>query len=123
MRLRPDIKILMLGNAISVTNPYFEFFKLTLPYKSQFKTFKNGLILVHYSQNKKYQEVKKQSVIGKLFSDTDYGEYAFENEFLEDDNNFIHKKTSNAKFNFTINLLGTKYGVWTDYDLRLYVYQ
>lgn len=53
----------MLGNAISITNPYFDFFGLTLPYNSQFKLFKDGLILVHYSQNKKYQEVKANSIM------------------------------------------------------------
>lgn len=63
IRLRPNIKILMLGNAISITNPYFDFFRLTLPYNSQFKLFKDGLILVHYSQNKKYQEVKANSIM------------------------------------------------------------
>ena len=55
IRLRPNIKILLLGNAISVSNPYFDFFGLTLPYKNQYKTFKNNLILVTYSKNEKYQ--------------------------------------------------------------------
>ena len=31
-RLR-DVRVLFLGNAISVTNPYFTYFNLTLPYK------------------------------------------------------------------------------------------
>lgn len=115
IRLRPNIKILMLGNAISITNPYFEFFGLSLPYNSQFKTFKNGLILVHYSKNEKYHEVKAKSVMGQLFAGTDYANYAFENEFLEDNTNFIHKKTPIAKFNFILNINNKKYGVWTDY--------
>ena len=42
-RLRP-IKVLMLGNAISITNPYFSFFNLTLPHNTDIQTFKNGTI-------------------------------------------------------------------------------
>lgn len=122
IRLRPNIKILLLGNAISISNPYFDFFGLSLPYKSQFKTFKNNMILVHYSKNKKYQEVKQNSLLGRLFENTDYGDYAFKNEFLEDNNSFIHKKTPNAKFNFILQINNRLYGVWTDYKIRLYVY-
>ena len=39
-RLR-NIRVIMLGNAISITNPYFSFFNLSLPYNSEIKTFKN----------------------------------------------------------------------------------
>ena len=123
IRLRPNIKILLLGNAISISNPYFDFFGLSLPYKSQFKTFKNNMILVHYSKNKKYQEVKQNSLLGRLFENTDYGDYAFKNEFLEDNKSFIHKKTPNAKFNFILQINNRLYGVWTDYKIRLYVYK
>ena len=117
IRLRPNIKILLLGNAISVSNPYFDFFGLTLPYKNQYKTFKNNLILVIYSKNEKYQEVKQNSLMGRLFENTDYGEYAFKNEFLEDNKSFIHKKTPNAKFNFILQINNKSYGVWTDYKI------
>lgn len=33
-RLR-DIRVIFLGNAISITNPYFNYFNLTLPYNSE----------------------------------------------------------------------------------------
>ena len=113
--MRPNIKIFMLGNAISISNPYFDFFNLSLPYNSEFKTFRNGLILVNYVKNLKYREAKKETVIGKLFEGTEYGRYAIENEFLEDNTDFIHKKTKYAKFIFTINVNSNKYGVWIDY--------
>ncbi len=33
-RLR-DIRVIFLGNAISITNPYFTYFNLSLPYNSE----------------------------------------------------------------------------------------
>ena len=113
-RLR-DIKVLLLGNAISITNPYFAFFDLSLPYNSEFKTFKDGLIVVNYIKNLAYREVKKNTRFGKLISDTEYGKYAIDNEFLRDSKYFIKKKTKNSKFFFIMKLAGKDFGIWIDY--------
>lgn len=113
-RLR-DIRVFFLGNAISITNPYFTFFDLSLPYKSDIKTFKNGLIAVNYIKNIKYREIKKQTRFGKLIDGTEYGKYAIDNEFLRDSKSFIKKKTKTSKFYFILVLNSEKYGIWCDY--------
>ena len=113
-RLR-DIKVLFLGNAISITNPYFIFFDLSLPYNSDIKTFKDGLILVNYIKNIKYREIKKQTRFGKLIENTEYGKYAIDNEFLRDSKSFIKKKTNNCKFYFILIYDNKYYGIWCDY--------
>lgn len=113
-RLR-DIRVFFLGNAISSTNPYFTYFDLSLPYNSDIKTFKDGLIVVNYIKNLKYREVKKQTRFGKLIEGTEYGKYAIDNQFLRDSKSFIRKKSANAKHYFIIILNGKHYGVWVDY--------
>ena len=100
-RLR-DIRVFFLGNAISSTNPYFTYFDLSLPYNSDIKTFKDGLIVVNYIKNLKYREVKKQTRFGKLIEGTKYGKYAIDNEFLTDSKSFIKKKSPNCKFYFIL---------------------
>ena len=114
-RLR-DIRVLFLGNAISITNPYFSFFNLSLPYNSDIKTFKDGLIVVNYIKNLKYREVKKSTRFGKLIDGTEYGKYAIDNEFLRDSKSFIRKKTKTCKFYYILVLNGKKYGIWCDYQ-------
>ncbi len=114
-RLR-DIRMLFLGNAISITNPYFNYFSLTLPYKSDFKTFKNGLILVNYIKNEKYREVKKASRFGQLIENTEYGKYAIDNEFLRDSKSFVGKKQGECKHQFILIVNNQKLGVWYNYD-------
>ena len=114
-RLR-EVKVLFLGNAISITNPYFTYFNLTLPYNSEFKTFKNGLIVVNYIKNIKYREVKKQTKFGRLIENTEYGKYAIDNEFLRDSKYFIKKKTKTSKFFFIMKLGGRDFGIWIDYN-------
>ena len=114
-RLR-DIKVLFLGNAISITNPYFTYFNLTLPYKSDIKTFKDGLILVNYIKNEEYRKIKKESNFGKLIEGTSYGNYAIDNEFLRDSKAFIKKKGEKARFFFILVIDNNNYGVWSDYS-------
>lgn len=110
-RLR-DIKILFLGNSISQSNPYFNYFDLSLPYDNQFKTFRDGLIVVNYIKNMKYREVKKASKFGRLIEGTDYAKYAIDNEFLRDNNNFIEKRNEDAINWNVVILYGRKYGIW-----------
>ena len=125
-RLR-DIRVIFLGNAISITNPYFTFFNLSLPYNSEVNIAKrdnqgNPLIIVYYAKNQAYRDVKKQSRFGQLINGTDYGNYAIDNEFLRDSKAFIKKKTKNCRFYFILVINGKHYGVWSDYNERLNVY-
>lgn len=118
-RLR-DIRVIFLGNAISITNPYFTFFNLTLPYNSEVKIAKrdnegNPLIIIYYAKNQKYRDVKKASRFGQLIADTEYGRYAIDNEFLRDSKTFIRKKSKQCKFYFILVINGKHYGVWSDY--------
>ena len=116
-RLR-DVRVIFLGNSISITNPYFTYFDLTLPYGSTVKTFKDGLILVNYIKNEKYRDIKKKTRFGQLIKDTSYGKYAIDNEMLRDSKSFIAKKTGNAKFYFILFINGNNYGVWLDYSTQ-----
>lgn len=118
-RLR-DIRIIFLGNAISITNPYFTYFNLSLPYNSDIVVSKkdnkgNPLIIVNYIKNLKYREVKKQSRFGQLIDGTEYGKYAIDNAFLRDSKSFIRKKSKTSKFYFILVINGKHYGVWCDY--------
>ena len=113
-RLR-DVRVLFLANAISITNPYFTYFDISLPYGNKnIKTFKEGLILIEYIKNLKYREVKKASKFGKIIEGTKYSEYAIDNKFLRDNKSFVKKRNPKAKFFFTLISSNEYYGVWKD---------
>lgn len=113
-RLR-DIRVLLLGNAVTISNPYFDYFNLNLPYNSDFKLYKDGLILVHYAKNLAYQDYKSKTKFGRLIADTEYGNYSMKNEFLLDDKHFIEKKPDGCKNWSVVIFDGQKYGVWINY--------
>lgn len=121
-RLR-DVRVLFLANAISISNPYFTYFNITLPYGNKnIKTFKKGLIVLEYIKNLAYREIKKQSKFGQIIEGTKYSEYAIDNKFLRDNKAFVKKKTPKSKFFFTIIYNGVYYGVWRDlYEETIYI--
>lgn len=111
-----DVVILMLGNAVTVTNPYFLYFDINLPYGNDIATYKDGLILVQYMRNEAYREAKKVSKFGKLVDGTEYSSYAIDNNFRLDNKNFIEKKTGTSKIAFSFKYRENIYGVWFDYN-------
>lgn len=120
-RLR-DIQVIFLGNNTSFYGcPYTAYFDLELPYNSEFKTFKDGTIVVNYIKNEAYREAKKKSRFGKLINGTAYGDYAIDNKSLRDNNYFISKRPSNSQFYGMLIINGVNLGLWDGKDGFLYM--
>lgn len=114
-RLRDNVRVLFLANAISQTNPYFLYFNMTPNKYKEIQLYNNNLILLHIMQNYDYRNFKKTTKFGQLVSGSDYGEYAIENNFLRDNNNFIEKKTGNCAFSFAFIWQDKTLGIWYNY--------
>ena len=117
-RLRDNGKIFMLANTLSAINPYFVYFninQLPTPEKT-IKTYKDNLILVEIMLNQEYRDEKLKSKFGRLIAGTEYGEYAINNEFLLDSDEFIAKRPPNTKFLFAFSYQDKTFGVWIDYS-------
>ncbi|MBO7712143.1 MAG: phage DNA encapsidation protein [Methanobrevibacter sp.] len=119
-RLR-DGQVIFLGNALSITNPYFAYWNLDLPYNSEFKTFKDGQIVVNYARNDEYRDIKKASRFGKLIEGTSYGRYAIDNQMLKDNKHFIEKRPSDCKFYGLLIINGINIGIWLSKNGHIYM--
>lgn len=109
-----DVRVWFISNALTITNPYFIYFNIQLPYQKEISC-KND-ILIQICKNKEYADFKKQTRFGKIVEGTQYAKYAFDNEFLKDNYDFIEKKSANSKFEFIIIFKSVWYGVWIDYE-------
>lgn len=118
-----NVRVFLLGNAGNVvTNPYFLYFDLTLPYNNDIKTFKEGLILLQYMNNEEYRKAKSETRFGKLIKGTNFEKYAIQNEDYHINKNFIEHKQATSKFSFAFIYQDNTYGVWFDYQLgKVYV--
>ena len=63
-----DVRIFMLANAVTITNPYFIYFDISLPYNTDIKTYRDGLILIQYMNSLEYREAKAKTKFGRLTS-------------------------------------------------------
>lgn len=118
-RTRDNVRVFFLSNAISVTNPYFLYWKITPNMKTRFTKPVNDM-LVELVQNKEFIDFKSQTRFGKLISGTLYGQYAIENKFLRDNKDFLGKKTGKSKHYFTLKYNNKMYGVWVDETVGCY---
>lgn len=117
-RLRDDVQVFFLSNAITFTNPYFIYFDLNKPFKNDI-VVKND-ILLQVIDNEEYSNTYKETRFGKMLAGTQYADYAMDNQFLQDNNDFLMKKTSRCKYMFGIKYKNEVYGVWSDSSIGVW---
>lgn len=116
-----DVKVFFLSNAVSVTNPYFDYFHLDKPYNGDIQRFGNGKqILVQNFVSPALSTMKKQSRFGQIIADTEYSDYAYDNEWLLDNEDFIEHKTQRCRYFVTLRYNGSWLGIWVDKDTWLF---
>ena len=117
----PRVTLWLLGNAISITNPYFLYWNLRMPQTKD----KNGKwiwkhptrpILVEDVRNEGFIDAKRKTEFGQLVEGTNYADYSIENKFLLDDDSFIEKKSPKSRHAFNFIYRGETFGVWFDYS-------
>ena len=110
-----DVTVFFLSNAITVTNPYFDFFHLDKPRNGNIQRFgKNKQILVQNFVSEQLSAMKKQSRFGSIIQGTEYLEYAYDNEWLLDNDDFIEKKTQRAEYFLSLRYKDNWLGIWID---------
>lgn len=115
-----DVQVWFVANAITMTNPYFMYFHISLPYGKTIMCKNDKLI--EMVCNPEFVEVKKKTRFAKLIEGTDYERYSIENDFLRDSSVFIEKKSGRCDYMFTIVYNGNTLGVWTNWhDGKIFI--
>ena len=116
-----DVKVFFLSNAVSISNPYFDYFHLNKPYNGNFQRFgKAKEILVENAVNPELIKMKQESRFGKILEGSEYSEYAYENKWLLDNFDFIEKKTQNCIYYMTLRYKGENLGIWYEPDNMIF---
>lgn len=116
-RLRDDVRAVFLGNSISISNPYFMYFKLTPKLNKRFTS--NDDIIIEMFTDTDYIDQVNKTRFGRLVAGTSYGDYAVDNNFLRDSQTFIEKRTPASEFLCGMKYNGVMYGYWIDYKAGL----
>ena len=114
-RLRNDVRMFFLSNALTVTNPYFDYFSVNLPFGNKTVARTGKEILVEIIKESEFTKAASETRFGSIIAGTEYGSYAVENTFLRDNKNFVTKKTAGSEYYFTVRYCAKSYGIWIDY--------
>lgn len=112
---RHPVQVWFLGNAVTINNPYFAYFKLSMPDKGKILRFGSTKdILVENVYNAALSQNIINSRFGQLVKGSHYSDYAYRNEWLKDDTRFVEKKTRRSKYYMSLRYKDTWLGIWYD---------
>ena len=113
-RLRDEVRVLFLGNNISIVNPYFLHYNIRPDLSKKFNKYPH--MVVEYYTNEEYIKAKSQTRFAKLNEGTTFNDFNIHNKPLLDNDIFIKDKSKGSKFIFAFKYNSNIYGVWADFN-------
>lgn len=118
---RPRVPVLFLSNAVSISNPFFDYYRLDRPYQGDIQRFgSHKQILVQDVTTKEMIREKAATEFYQINREGTYYNYAVENEWMLDDEDFIEKKTQRSKYFVTLRYNDSYMGIY--YDMLQCIY-
>lgn len=116
------VKFIFLANSVSIINPYFSYYGFDKKIIEGAKKYKiKNTAFFELSEAPEVTEYIKNSKYGKSLERTDYGSYAIDNSFTNDDYNFVvNDIPKHLSYMYTICYINKKFGVWVDKKTGLY---
>lgn len=117
-RERPESEIkprvILLGNATDMSNPYFREIGLRKPPKYGYTWYLDKLVLLHYVRDDEYSSAKRKTVAGRMLKNR--GDDVIDNVFAQPSEELLGKKTSDAQYMVTLRYMGENVSIWIDWD-------
>ena len=117
IRNRDNARCICMSNAVSVVNPFFLYFNLIPNIDKRYNAYES--IVVEIPDSVDFTEERKKTKFGKLIDGTDYGDFSLGNEFVNDSQVFIEKRSKESKYQFSVIYNGMTIGVWVDTEKGL----
>lgn len=113
-RYKDKTTVYMLSNSASIMNPYM--LKWNIRPTKEYVKAGGGFIVCHFADDTLFKNDVAQTRFGKfiLSTDEEYADYAINNQFKDDNNQFISKKSGKADYYCTIRTEIGCFSVWTD---------
>jgi hypothetical protein len=110
-RDRKQMRAILLANALSQLNPYFEVFNIKIDKETRYKSSDRWVL--ENVDAEQWIQYKQETPMGQLLQGTEYAQYSMGNQFILDDTSDIIEKPKGATTH-TSNLIlhGTKIGLW-----------
>lgn len=105
----------LLGNNTSFYNPYHLHPAFQIPYIQKGGLWYSDNVLFQWAEsNETLKETKSNCKFLNMIAKTDYGSYAKDGNYIDDNECFIMGRTAKARNAFNIFYMGMTFGVWVD---------
>lgn len=111
-RNREDVRCICMANAVTIVNPFFLYFNLLPDLNKRYNAYES--VLIEIPDSKDFSDERRKTRFGKLIDGTEYAEMSLDNEFVNDSQVFIEKRTKDSKFVFALVYKGMTIGIWVD---------
>jgi hypothetical protein len=117
-RYKEKTRVFFLANSVSVANPYFVEWDIDPREADDNGIIKKvrGFLVCHFPESKEFNSQAYETAFGKFIEGTTYAEYAVENQFADNHQALIDRKTANAEYLYTLETKAGTFSVW--YDLN-----
>lgn len=116
-RMRDDVRAVFIANNITVANPYFVYFNCYPKAGKRFTTTDN--ICIENDESQAYKDAVYDTRFGKMIQGTTYGNYAVENEFLLDNNEYVEPMPQGSTYQCSLAFRGRYFSIFFNYMYRI----
>ena len=112
-------RVYLLGNACDLTCPYMRNLGINRPPEFGYSFWNRKNTLLHYVEPWDAEDMKTQTVVGRMLRGMAEADMVYGNVFNVDDTGDIEKKPSNARFAYAIRYTDNLFAIWLDYSQGL----
>lgn len=116
--------VFFLANAVTIMNPYFIALNIQPDLQREYGRYKKDskgyYVAVHISDNKDFKAEVGETRYAQFIEGSSFGDYALGNTFADSHQDLIRKKTSDAKYRYTLETKTGSFAVWQDFELGLF---
>lgn len=113
-RWEDRVRVFMISNTVSIMNPYFIQWDIKPHKNAEWIVKGDGFVCVHLIRDHEFAQQVRETRVGKFIENTDYAEYAIGGVFLDNHQELVAKKSSDAKYYATIESETGIFAWWID---------
>jgi len=113
-RTRENVKVLFLANSVSIMNPYMIEWKIDPDDGQEWIIKASGFLVCHFPESKAYQTAVYETAFGRFIAGTDYADYAYGNQFADNNDALLGERHYKAKYKFSLETDSGLFSVWHD---------
>lgn len=108
---RRYVPVYMIGNPVSIINPYYTELGISERLKSDTKFLRGDGFVLEQGFNESASKAQKDGGLNRAFAKNNYVAYSAENVYLHDNKAFIEKPVGSSRYLATIKYNGTEYAI------------